>query len=388
MASKPHFQAILFLLSLSCLSLESYSLNLEREADYHKWISWHVNNFRKKTSLEAESTTRAPPGGIGSKLVLDTKLRNAEMNKVTINVSQDGAGNFKTIREAIGSIPLHNTRRVIVFIKPGVYREKIAVPRTLPFVTFIGESSGSDQPTITGNDTASVTGIDGRPLKTFQSATVAIDANYFVAVNMKFENTAAHEDGFAGGQAVALRISGTKAAFYNCSFMVLKTPFMITRAFTISIIASSKARLISFLAMASPFMRSNCNLNSIGKKVTSVTAQKRTNATLESGFSFKDSKVTGTRSGGGGVYLGRAWGDYSRVVFSYSYLDTIVLPQGWSDWGDPTRHSRVYYGEYKCSGPGANFTGRVPWARVLTDEEAQPFLGTYYISGDAWLIRP
>ncbi|THG12322.1 probable pectinesterase 53 [Camellia sinensis] len=387
MASKPHFQAILFLLSLSCLSLESYSLNLEREADYHKWISWHVNNFRKKTSLEAESTTRAPPGGIGSKLVLDTKLRNAEMNKVTINVSQDGAGNFKTIREAIGSIPLHNTRRVIVFIKPGVYREKIAVPRTLPFVTFIGESSGSDQPTITGNDTASVTGIDGRPLKTFQSATVAIDANYFVAVNMKFENTAAHEDGFVGGQAVALRISGTKAAFYNCSFYGAQDTLYDHKGlhyFNNCFIQGS----VDFIFGYGQSLYENCNLNSIGKKVTSVTAQKRTNATLESGFSFKDSKVTGTRSGGGGVYLGRAWGDYSRVVFSYSYLDTIVLPQGWSDWGDPTRHSRVYYGEYKCSGPGANFTGRVPWARVLTDEEAQPFLGTYYISGDAWLIRP
>lgn len=55
----------------------------------------------------------------------------------------------------------------------------------MPFVTFLGNSS--DPPTITGNDTASVPGSDGKPLKTFQSATVAVDANYFVAINMKFE---------------------------------------------------------------------------------------------------------------------------------------------------------------------------------------------------------
>lgn len=47
---------------------------------------------------------------------------------------------------------------------------------------------------------------------------------------------------------------------------------------------------------------------------------------------------------------------------------------------------RVFYGEYKCSGPGANTTGRVAWARMLSDEEAQPFIGTYYIDGDSWLL--
>lgn len=69
--------------------------------------------------------------------------------------------------------------------------------------------------------------------------------------------------------------------------------------------------------------------------MASLTAQKRTNASIESGFSFKNSTV----SGSGLVYLGRAWGDYSRVVFSYSFLDKIVLPQGWSDWGDQKRDS-------------------------------------------------
>lgn len=77
----------------------------------------------------------------------------------------------------------------------------------------------------------------------------------------------------------------------------------------------------------------NCYLNSTAEEVASLTAQKRTNASLTSGFSFKDCVVTGS----GQIYLGRAWGDYSRVVFSYTFLDKIVLPQGWSDWGDQTR---------------------------------------------------
>lgn len=59
------------------------------------------------------------------------------------------------------------------------------IPRALPFVTFLGDAS--EPPTITGNDTASLRGKDGRPLRTFQSATIAVEADYFVAVNVKFE---------------------------------------------------------------------------------------------------------------------------------------------------------------------------------------------------------
>lgn len=56
----------------------------------------------------------------------------------------------------------------------------------MPFITFLGDAS--NPPTITGNDTAaSASGKDGMPLKTFKSATVAVDANYFVAINIKFE---------------------------------------------------------------------------------------------------------------------------------------------------------------------------------------------------------
>lgn len=59
------------------------------------------------------------------------------------------------------------------------------IPRNMEFITLIGDAE--DPPTITGNDTASVVGRDGRPLGTFQSATVAVDANYFIAINIKFE---------------------------------------------------------------------------------------------------------------------------------------------------------------------------------------------------------
>ncbi|KAL1293815.1 hypothetical protein HN51_054454 [Arachis hypogaea] len=311
----------------------------------------------------------------------DLRLRDAESNKVRITVSQDGAGDFKTVTDAVNSIPQWNNRRFILYIAPGIYREKIMIPRTLPFVTFLGDAS--DPPTITGNDTASILGRNGKPIGTFQSATVAVDANYFLAINIKFENRAAHWIGRRGEQGVALRISGTKAAFYNCTFYGAQDTLYDHKGlhyFNNCLIQGS----VDFIFGSGRSLYENCYLNSTTRKVASITAQKRTNSSMESGFSFKNCTVTGS----GQVFLGRAWGDYSTVVFSYTFMDKIVLSQGWSDWGDQKRDLRVYYGEYKCSGPGANLTGRVPWARMLTDEEAKPFIGIQFIEGDSWLISP
>ncbi|CAK7348477.1 unnamed protein product [Dovyalis caffra] len=94
--------------------------SLDRETDYNRWVSWNANNNRKRALLRAKSTIQT--AGADGKSVLDDKLRKAEMNSVRVNVSQDGTGHFKTIKEAVDSIPPYNTRRVIIAIKPGVYR--------------------------------------------------------------------------------------------------------------------------------------------------------------------------------------------------------------------------------------------------------------------------
>nr|DAD38349.1 TPA_asm: hypothetical protein HUJ06_008990 [Nelumbo nucifera] len=63
-----------------------------------------------------------------------------------------------------------------------------------------------------------------------------------------------------------------------------------------------------------------------------------------------------------------------------------------SDMEDPYMStSSVYYGEYKRSGPGANLNdgkSGCAWAKILTDEEAKPFLGTYYVDGNTWILSP
>lgn len=60
----------------------------------------------------------------------------------------------------------------------------------------------------------------------------------------------------------------------------------------------------------------------------SITAHNKENESELGGFVFIKGKVYGI----GGVYLGRAKGPYSRVIFSRTYLSMTVVPEGWTNW--------------------------------------------------------
>lgn len=53
------------------------------------------------------------------------------------------------------------------------------------------------------------------------------------------------------------------------------------------------------------------------------------------------------------VYLGRPYSEYAKVIIKYSYLDSIIQPQGWKVWSttDP-RLDGATFAEYENVGPG------------------------------------
>lgn len=48
----------------------------------------------------------------------------------------------------------------------------------------------------------------------------------------------------------------------------------------------------------------------------------------------------------------------------------------------------VFYGEYKCIGPGSHTAKRVPFTQDIDDNEAKRFLSLGYIQGSSWLLPP
>ncbi|MCO5595128.1 hypothetical protein L7F22_049166 [Adiantum nelumboides] len=351
------------------------------DASYNSWL----DEMQKTSSPEdvqpgQYNTNHDGPAG-------KTKRQNLEVTggdgaaaaaaPKTIVVAKDGSGHFTSVQAAINSISKSNKQRVIISIKAGIYREKVKVD--VPWVTFQG--AGPRLTEIQWGDMASTKGPDGKQLSTFGSASVAVNGDHFTARDISFRNTAPPPPGGAvGRQAVALRISGDFGAFFNVNFYGAQDTLYDHKGrhyFYRCYIEGS----IDFIFGNGRSFYMQCRLHSIANPSGSLTAQKRQSTDENSGFSFVKCVVTGS----GSIYLGRAWGPASRVVFSLTYFDNIILPQGWFDWADPKRQKTVFYAEYKCFGPGANRDKRVSWSRVLTGEQAKPFLHTGFINGETWL---
>ena len=45
----------------------------------------------------------------------------------------------------------------------------------------------------------------------------------------------------------------------------------------------------------------------------------------------------------------------------------------------------VFYGQYKCSGPGADESKRVSWSQELTASQAAAFSTVSFIDGNSWI---
>nr|GMC85693.1 pectinesterase 1-like [Ipomoea batatas] len=139
---------------------------------------------------------------------LDPKLAKAESKPKHIKVSKDGKGDFKTVSEAIKSVPKDNTQRVIISIGGGNYTERVLIEREKPFITLYGDPK--DMPSITFHSTAAKDG-------TVASATVIVEADYFTAVNLNILNTELHVlDGVITAQARHTNAEDTGYSFVHC----------------------------------------------------------------------------------------------------------------------------------------------------------------------------
>lgn len=127
MTSNVYMLLVLFLFLLpptETTLVKSHSWSSDRVTDYNNWFSWNVENHKKRTALTELDQMIAKAKGSGTSVnkEIDVRLRKAELNKVSISVSQDGSGDFATITDALNSIPSRNTRRITLMIRPGVYR--------------------------------------------------------------------------------------------------------------------------------------------------------------------------------------------------------------------------------------------------------------------------
>ena len=154
--------------------------------------------------------------------VLPVLAANKYDNPDTLFVSRDGTCEFRTIDEAIEVCRAFMDYTKVIYVKKGVYKEKLIIPSWLTHITICGEDR--DQTIITWDDHANIKmptgGLDseaavkGKPIGTFRTYTLKVQGSYITLKNITIENNAARL-----GQAVALHTEGDHILVQNCRLL-------------------------------------------------------------------------------------------------------------------------------------------------------------------------
>ncbi|KAK4774597.1 hypothetical protein SAY86_009532 [Trapa natans] len=311
----------------------------------------------------------------------DRRLLQSTTITPDITVAADGSGNYRTVAEAVAAAPSKSSTRFIIRIKAGVYRENVEVPSSKINLMFVGDGR------MTTIITASRNVVDGST--TFNSATVAIVGDGFLARDITFQNSA----GPSKHQAVALRVNADLSAFYRCGMLAYQDTLYVhsLRQFFVECVVVGTVDFIFGNAAA---VLQNCDIQARlpnpGQR-NMVTAQGRDDPNQNTGIVIQKCRIGATSdlqaSSGVESYLGRPWKEYSRTVVMQSSITDVIHPAGWYPWDGNFALNTLYYAEYANTGAGASTAGRVDWGgfRVITASEARAFTVSQFISGDNWL---
>lgn len=280
----------------------------------------------------------------------------AQERQDTIVVSRDGTGNFRTLQEAIESARAFMDYTVTIYVRNGVYKEKVIVPSWVENIDIIGEDR--DKTIITYDDHANI-----NKMGTFRTYTVKVEGSDITFKNLTIENNAAQL-----GQAVALHTEGDRLKFINCRILgnqdTIYTGAKFTRLYFKDCYIDGTT---DFIFGPSTALFEDCIIHS--KRNSYVTAAS-TPKEAKYGYVFKHCKLT-AEPGVDKVYLGRPWRPYAYTLFIECELGKHIVLAGWHNWGKQSNEETARYMEYKNTGEGANASERVAWSKQLIKKEAE-----------------
>ncbi|WVZ58940.1 hypothetical protein U9M48_009155 [Paspalum notatum var. saurae] len=291
---------------------------------------------------------------------------------------------FPTVQAAVDAVPLGNKARVVIRLSPGVYREPVYVAKTKNLITMVGASPEAS--IVTWDNTVKRI---NHPLPssaigtgTFGCGTFIIEGEDFIAENITFENSAPE----GSEQAVAVRVTADRCAFYHCRFLGWQDTLYLHHGKQYLRDCYIEGH-VDFIFGNSTALMEHCHIHC--KAAGYITAHKRKDASESTGFVFLRCVVTG-HGETGYMFLGRPWGPFGRVVFAHTFMDQCISPAGWHIWDNTENDQTACFYEYKCSGPGSQSSNRVTWCRQLPDAEAEQFLAHTFIDPEhdkPWLLQ-
>jgi len=287
-----------------------------------------------------------------------------------LTVAKDGSGDYKTIQEAINAVRAYSPVPISIFIRNGVYQEKLVIPSWVGNITIKGESR--EQTIITNNDYSGKfmakdadTLTNKTRFSTFNSYTVWVQGNDVKIENLTIRNTSGRV-----GQAVALHVDGDRFGIRSCDLLgnqdTLLTAGDSSRQYYENCYVEGTTDFIFGPATA---IFKNCTIKSLTNSYITAASTPKWKSF---GYVFMDCKLIANDEAQK-VFLGRPWRANARTVFLNCEMGKQIRPEGWDNWRNPDNEKTAFYAEYNCKGEGASRAQRVAWSKELTKKEAKEY---------------
>jgi pectinesterase len=267
-------------------------------------------------------------------------------------VASDGSGNFTSVQAAITAarmVTVTNCARGYILVKPGIYRETVALlsKTTGTPITLYGSDPDASKTVIVFNN-ASLTVLPGATaaLGTSGSATFTQSSLSFQAKNLTFSNDYA-ETGTGNEQAVAFLNQGDRAQFENVRFLGNQDTLYVksTNSGTIARAYFRDCYIegdTDFIFGRGTTVFDHCEVHTRGNNKVSgtATAAPSTEITNPNGFLFISSNFTADSNvAANTTYLARQWFEGNRpqavgkMIVRNSTIGPHIMPaMPWQPW--------------------------------------------------------
>ena len=305
-----------------------------------------------------------------------------ETNRKTLVVDESGAGDYRTLTEAVAACAATPDEPVRFYIRHGIYEER-------PFIEladYVIEGEYRNATVIT----ASVGGRDPWPGEvktgTFRSATLFLGGGRAVVRNLTVQNNAG--DGAKTGQALAVYADASRVLMENVNLYgnqdtLFTAPLPLQereqngfrgprentpRLDTMQYYKNCTIRgNIDFIFGGANAVFDTCRLEPWHHISGTCYITAPSTPAGKPGYLFVNCTVQGSCAPGS-VYLGRPWRANAACYWLDCALSDEVCADGWDNWRDPENEKTARFGEHGSTGPGS--AAKRAFGSVDDDNEA------------------
>lgn len=301
----------------------------------------------------------------------------------------------QAISNALAYLP-SNGKTYTLLLAAGTYTEKVIIRRKN---VILRSCASTNEVIVQYNAGVSTSGNNNDA----STSVLTVKASNFAAYGIVFRNIHPQARNTA---ALALTVDSARhVAFYGCTFFGFQDTVLINRGAIAYFKSCWIEGSVDFIWGYGTAFFDGCTIAS--NSPSTITAHNRVNSTAAGAFVFNSCNVIpvvasipslANRSIGftsvqqadniKGVYLGRPYNQYARVVYMFSILGAHINAAGWRVWSnlDP-RTSGALFGTYNNTGEGASCTG-ASFATHLNSTTVQPFGLNALFGGDvSWIDK-